>query len=158
MYQRRRCLEIVTLSLSSVRYSEWKDKLIRNEMVLLKELGFAFYHVMDHPQKYILYFVKLLNGTTELAQLSWNYLSDSMRLDLALRYSPTAITCAAILMAARRLRFALPSPMWWKLMASNYEEVKNIAEQILELYHYPKVKKAIYCDFNASKLFLEYNE
>lgn len=33
--------------------------LMMIERYILKELGFAFYNIGDHPHKYILYFIKV---------------------------------------------------------------------------------------------------
>ena len=141
MYQRRKQLKIKNLELGGPRYNEWKNELITMERYLLKELGFSFYHILDHPHKYILYYVKLLNGTSELAQIAWNYLNDSCRLDLALRYPSKDIACAAIYMAARKNGVSLPEdPPWWSLMTSDKSIILHICEHILELYKMPKIQ------------------
>lgn len=140
IYQRRKGLKLKPLELGGVRYTEWKGELITMERYLLKELGFSFYNILDHPHKYILYYVKMLGGTSELAQISWNYLNDSLRLDLSLRYPAEEIACAAIYMAARKCNFPLPrSPAWWTLMMTDKNRLLLICDRILELYHMPKV-------------------
>jgi hypothetical protein len=140
MYQRRKQLKRKVLELGGLRYSDWKNELIMMERFLLKELGFSFYHIMDHPHKYILYYIKLLNGSAELAQVAWNYLNDSSRLDLALRYPANDIACAAIYMAARKTSSPLPEdPPWWSLMITDKQRMLLICEEILGLYHMPKL-------------------
>lgn len=133
------------LELGGKRYNEWKDELILMERYILKELGFSLYTCMDHPHKYILYYVKLLNGSTALSQLAWNYLNDSLRLDLCLRYLSQEIACAAIYLAARRLEIALPTGEfnWWDLMTRNFGHVREICNEILSLYKREKVQ--IHC-------------
>jgi len=110
--------------------------LLEIEKYILKELGFTFYNIMDHPHKFILYYVKILDGSTELAQRAWNYLNDSLRLDCCVRYRAEAIASAAIYMAARDLKvrqemffegtkthpplvmcsFGALNPDWWLLL------------------------------------------
>lgn len=51
-----------------------KDKICENETALLRELGFVLH--VDPPHKYILVYLNILDGSNELAQLSWNYLND----------------------------------------------------------------------------------
>jgi len=79
------------------------------ERYLLKELGFSLYNIIDnHPHKYILYFIKLLNGNEELANYSWKCLNDSMRLDISLKYDGPIIACAAIYLASHYIGYVLP--------------------------------------------------
>ena len=80
MYLKRKNLKLKPLELGGQQYTLWKNELITMERYLLKELGFSMYNSMDHPHKYILYFIKLLGGNNQLAQCSWNYLNDSLRL------------------------------------------------------------------------------
>ena len=140
MYQRRKGLQQIPLELGGVRYTEWKTELVTMELYILKELGFFLYDIMDHPHKYILYYVKILEGSKELSQKSWNYLNDSLRLDLNLRFNSQEIACAAIYMSARVLQYPLPmQPPWWCLMTDNFDNVITICECILGLYELPKV-------------------
>ena len=122
-----------SLQLGGDRYNDFKEELLLCERHILKELGFSLYTIMDHPHKYLLYYTKLLNGSHELSQIAWNYLNDSMRLDLSLRYLSKEIACAAIYMSARQIGFPLPDE-WWIFMTHNFEIVKDIAESILKMY------------------------
>jgi hypothetical protein len=45
----------ICLSLSSTL-----SELITMERFLLKELGFSFYNPIEHPHKYLLYYIKVL--------------------------------------------------------------------------------------------------
>lgn len=143
MYQRRKQAKLTSLELGGSRYNEWKDELLLIERHILKEMGFSLYTIMDHPHKYLLYYTKLLNGSSELSQIAWNYLNDSMRLDLSLRYLSREIACASIYLSARHLGFPLSQSQagyeWWILMTDCFERVLLIAEAILELYTIEKV-------------------
>lgn len=101
---------------------------------------------MDHPHKYILYFVKLLNGSNELAQISWNYLNDSLRLDLNLRYNAQVIASAAIFLAIRKLKLPIPEyPPWWEVMNADLDTILTICDNILSLFEIEKVFRFIDC-------------
>ena len=56
------------LPTGSRRHLRWKDALLRNEIRVLKELGFSLYDIMEHPHKYVLYYVRSLGAGKELAQ------------------------------------------------------------------------------------------
>lgn len=121
-------------------YITWKAKLIRYERMLLKELGFNVFAVTDIPHKYILYYVKALGDDAALAQESWNFLNDCMRLDLCVRYRSEAIACAAIALAASRVGFPLPSSVpWHDVFSTSAEEIAEIGRAILGMYSYPVV-------------------
>ena len=117
-------------------YSSWKAALIRCERFVLIDLGFRVYSISnEHPHKFILYYVLALGGSESLAQRSWNYLNDSLRLDLCVNHSAESIACAAILLAATDLSFQLPvqSP-WTEVFSSDKVEVEAIAARISSLY------------------------
>ena len=141
MYQKRRNLQLSSLELGGDRYHSWKTQLLLMERYLLRELGFSLYSVMDHPHTYLLYYTKLLNAPQEVSQRAWNYLNDSMRLDISVRFPASEIACAAIYLSARTLQFSLPlhPTPWWQLMTKNFETVEDIAENILELYTFEKL-------------------
>lgn len=142
MYQKRNNFKIKNMVLGGTRYVEWKDVLVNIERVILKELGFTFYNTIDHPHKYIIYMVNMLDGPAVLAQKAWNYLNDSMRLDLILRYSEEKIACSVVFMAARFLKIPLPEDEpgpWWKLFVSDINIIYNICGRILDLYELPKL-------------------
>lgn len=39
-------------------HSRWREILMETERVMLKELGFSLYDIMEHPHRFILYYVK----------------------------------------------------------------------------------------------------
>jgi len=119
-----------------------RDEMLRVELHVLKELGFGFYNILDHPHKFILYYLKLLDLDIEgdVSQQAWNYLNDSLRTDLSLRFRSEVIACAAIYMASRSLGIKLPdNPPWWVLFNADMREMGEICNTILALYHRPKV-------------------
>ena len=122
-------------------YLEWKQELQKVEREILNSVGFQIYEAIDHPHQYLLYIVKLIDGDKQLAQLAWNYLNDSMRLDLELRYDSVYIAAAAIFLASRTSQFPLPEgpfPLpWWSVLNIEREPLLAIAEEILLLYNSP---------------------
>lgn len=132
------------MELGGQQYSAWKNELIMIERYILKELGFSLYNIMDHPHKYILYFIKVLNGSEELANAAWRFLNDSMRLDISLRFEAQTIACAAIFLAARKIAFALPEDaetgVWWEVFGASTQHLNTICEEIIGLYQYEKVR------------------
>jgi transcription initiation factor TFIIIB Brf1 subunit/transcription initiation factor TFIIB len=134
------------MELGGQQYTLWKNELIMMERYILKELGFSLYNIMDHPHKYILYFVKVLNGSEALANTAWSYLNDSMRLDISLRFEAQAIACAAIYLAGHKLGVALPESEeagpWWRVFGASTRDVQAISDAILTIYESPKVRES----------------
>mmetsp|Transcript_4848 Transcript_4848/g.15541 ORF Transcript_4848/g.15541 Transcript_4848/m.15541 type:complete len:342 (+) Transcript_4848:519-1544(+) len=126
-------------------YVNLREKLIRAERELLKELGFILY--AEHPHKFILNYVKLLSPTKDkeplLAQSAWNFINDSQRTDVCMKYAPEVICCAAIWFAARTLRIKLPSqttPPWWELFDAKKEDMDAVCNKVTALYSRPRAR------------------
>ena len=69
-----------------------------------------------------------------------NYMNDSFRTNVFVRYSPETIACACIFLAARKLQFCLPSnPPWFALFDAREDDLKDISLEILRLYSRKKV-------------------
>jgi len=73
-------------------------------------------------------------------QTAWNYMNDSLRTDIFLRFTPETIACACIDLAARTLQISLPkNPPWFIIFGAKQEEIHYIMISILRLYkHRPK--------------------
>jgi len=113
----RKELPIKQMDVSCSAYREWKGVLIFMEALMLREIGFDLYTLIDenNPHKSILFILKVLNiendnsdsKTLSFAQAAWNYLNDSLRMGLTLTHSPKAMCAGAIYLAARRLEIPL---------------------------------------------------
>ncbi|CAF0966732.1 unnamed protein product [Adineta ricciae] len=117
-------------------YVDRKSEVIKGERRLLKELGFCVY--VQHPHKMITMYLKVLEKEREikLVQTSWNYMNDSLRTDIFLRFTPETIACACIDLAARNLQIPLPkNPRWYLIFGAKPEEVRYIMIAILRLYY-----------------------
>ena len=69
-----------------------------------------------------------------------NYMNDSFRTNVFVRYSPETIACACIYLAARKLQFCLPNnPPWFVLFDAREDDLKDISLDILRLYTRKKV-------------------
>ncbi|GAB9464432.1 Cyclin-l1 [Globisporangium polare] len=129
------------LDLDGATYSLWRDWMVLVERQILIDLGFSVYNVMEHPHKYILYYVKIVGGSKELAQKTWGYINDSLRIDLCVRVRSEVIACAAIFLASRILGVKLPDdPHWYALFDVEKRELYEVSIEIMELYSREKVE------------------
>jgi hypothetical protein len=145
IYGKRKALALKPMELGGQQYTMWKNELLMVERYILKELGFSLYNIMDHPHKYILYFIKVLNGSEVLANTAWGYLNDSMRLDLSLRFEAQTIACAAIHLAARKNEVVLPHAdadggSWWEVFGADTAKMLFCCNEILAMYTHSKVR------------------
>lgn len=110
--------------------------MIKAERRVLKELGFCV-HVNHHPHKLIVMYLKYLEyeKNQSLMQRAWNYMNDSFRTDVFVRYQPEKIACACIYLTARELGISLPNnPPWFGVFKATEEEIVDIVCRILSLY------------------------
>ncbi|GLD94446.1 hypothetical protein PINS_up003057 [Pythium insidiosum] len=144
IYRRRKwgktALSQQLLDVDGDSYFLWRDWLVIVERQLLIDLGFSLYDIMEHPHKYILYYIKILDGSKALAQQAWGYLNDSLRIDLCVRHRAEAIACAAIFLASRTLQVKLPqSPPWYALFDVDHATLLAVAKAIWALYKREKI-------------------
>lgn len=80
---------------------------------------------------------------TPLVQMAWNYMNDSLRTDIFLRFSAETVACACIYLSSRALQIPLPDqPAWFLLFGSAEEDLREICRRILRLYSLPTVPLA----------------
>nr|XP_019567690.1 PREDICTED: cyclin-L2 isoform X2 [Rhinolophus sinicus] len=121
-------------------YVNLKNQIIKAERRVLKELGFCVH--VKHPHKIIVMYLQVLEceRNQHLVQTSWNYMNDSLRTDVFVRFQPESIACACIYLAARTLEIPLPSrPHWFLLFGATEEEIQEICLKTLQLYTRKKV-------------------
>ncbi|EFA05631.1 cyclin-L1 [Tribolium castaneum] len=122
-----------------VNYIQLKNLVIKAERRVLKELGFCVH--IKHPHKIIVMYLQVLGyeKNQKLMQYSWNYMNDSLRTDVFVRYQPETVACACIYLTARKLQLPLPkNPSWYSIFGATEAEVRDIAIRILKLYNRPK--------------------
>ncbi|GFR84914.1 cyclin-L1 [Elysia marginata] len=116
-------------------YINLKNQVIKAERRVLKELGFAVH--VKHPHKIIVMYLEVLESTgkRQLVQCAWNFMNDSLRSDVFMRFHPESIACACIYLAARQCQVPLPNnPPWFWLFSGDEEEIQQICLSILRLY------------------------
>ncbi|CAC5385116.1 CCNL [Mytilus coruscus] len=65
----------------------------------------------------------------------WNYMNDSFRTNVFVRFLPESIACACIYLAARQLQIALPDrPSWYSIFNVREDDIQEICLTILRLY------------------------
>uniref|UniRef100_M4BAF8 Cyclin-like domain-containing protein n=1 Tax=Hyaloperonospora arabidopsidis (strain Emoy2) TaxID=559515 RepID=M4BAF8_HYAAE len=129
------------IDVDSATFSQWRSWLLIVERQVLIDLGFSIYNVTEHPHKYVLYYVKVLDGSSELAQQAWGYINDSLRRDICVRYKAQVTACAAIFLASRFQRVVLPEhPPWYSLFDVEKAELYAVSVAIMELYKQEKVE------------------
>ncbi|XP_016995660.2 cyclin-L1 [Drosophila takahashii] len=116
-------------------YTNLKMQVIKAERRVLKELGFCVH--VKHPHKLIVMYLQVLQYEKheKLMQLSWNFMNDSLRTDVFMRYTPEAIACACIYLSARKLNIPLPnSPTWFGVFRVPMADITDICYRVMELY------------------------
>ena len=69
-----------------------------------------------------------------------NYMNDSLRTDVFVRYQPETVACACIYLTSRKLNISLPkSPAWFTIFRVSEEDIQDVCFRILRLYKRPKV-------------------
>lgn len=120
-------------------YIALKTQVIKAERRVLKELGFCVH--VKHPHKLIVMYLQVLGfeQNTRLMQLAWNYMNDSLRTDVFVRYNPESIACACIYLTARKINLPLPNnPTWYGVFKVSEDDILDISYKIMELYRRPK--------------------
>ncbi|XP_060578123.1 cyclin-L1-like [Ruditapes philippinarum] len=120
-------------------YINLKNQVIKAERRVLKELGFCVH--VKHPHKVTVVLIFLLKVVRNKVMffctfyIFRNYMNDSFRTDVFVRYNPETIACACIWLAARQLQVPLPnSPPWYELFGVIEEDIREICLTILRLY------------------------
>ncbi|XP_069097160.1 cyclin-L2 isoform X2 [Pleurodeles waltl] len=124
-------------------YVSLKNQIIKAERRILKELGFCVH--VKHPHKIIVMYLQVLEceRNQHLVQTSWNYMNDSLRTDVFVRFPPETIACACIYLAARTLEIPLPNrPHWFLLFGASEDDIQDICLHILRLYTRKKANLA----------------
>merc|ERR550539_1845385 len=129
----------ITPMVLDVKYIALKDEIIKAERRVLKELGFCVH--VKHPHKIIVMYLKWLelDSFRELLQMSWNFMNDSLRTDVFVRYPPETIAVACIYLSARKLAIPLPkNPAWFDVLGVEEDDIKECCYSMICLYNRKK--------------------
>lgn len=120
-------------------YISLKNQVIKAERRVLKELGFCVH--IKHPHKLIVMYLQVLGyeQNQRLMQMAWNFMNDSLRTDVFVRYNPESIACACIYLTARKINLPLPNnPTWFGVFSVSENDILDISYKIMDLYRRAK--------------------
>uniref|UniRef100_A0A1A8CEP3 Cyclin L1 n=2 Tax=Nothobranchius kadleci TaxID=1051664 RepID=A0A1A8CEP3_NOTKA len=127
-------------------YINTKNQVIKAERRVLKELGFCVH--VKHPHKIVVMYLQVLEceknqiievnaarcKQTQSVSLR-NYMNDSLRTNVFVKFQAETIACACIYLAARALQMPLPTrPHWYLLFGVTEDQIKEICVTTLKLY------------------------
>ena len=128
-------------------YDSLKAELVRDERLVLRELGFVCH--VEHAHKFVLSYAKLLELSAEVTTAAWEHVNDCGRTTLVCRFRANTLACGAIFLAARTAGVALPEgeshisggdggqKPWWILFDAATEDVHAVANVLTCLYAQP---------------------
>ncbi|KAM9993255.1 hypothetical protein ACTFIZ_011216 [Dictyostelium cf. discoideum] len=123
------------VAISQQEHNNLKNKILQNEHLILTTIAFEL--AVEHPYKYLLEYMKSIQGSKNLCQVAWNFVNDSLRTSLCLHYPPDLISYASIYLATRFLNYQLITENkkeWWEMLGIKFEVLEDISKQILDLY------------------------
>ncbi|KAK5580153.1 hypothetical protein RB653_000166 [Dictyostelium firmibasis] len=123
------------VAITQQEHSTLKNKILQNEHLILTTIAFEL--AVEHPYKYLLEYMKSIQGSKNLCQVAWNFVNDSLRTSLCLHYPPDLISYASIYLATRFLNYQLVTENkkeWWEMLGIKFEVLEDISKQILDLY------------------------
>lgn len=121
------------------QYISLKTQVIKAERRVLKELGFCVH--VKHPHKLIVMYLQVLGleKHQKVMQMAWNFMNDSLRTDVFVRYQPETIACACIYLTARKLALPLPaSPPWFGIFGASEDAIIDVCYRVFQLYRRAK--------------------
>ncbi|XP_055709975.1 cyclin-L2 isoform X2 [Phlebotomus papatasi] len=129
----------ITPMIIDINYITLKTQVIKAERRVLKELGFCVH--VKHPHKLIVMYLQVLGfeKNQKMMQMAWNFMNDSLRTDVFVRYQPETIACACIYLTARKLSVNLPANLpWFGVFCVSENHILDVCYRICQLYRRPK--------------------
>lgn len=69
-----------------------------------------------------------------------NFMNDSLRTDVFVRYQPETIAVACVYLSARKLKIPLPKkPSWYQVLGVEEDDIKDCCYRMICLYNRKKV-------------------
>lgn len=138
-------MEVTDISPS---YNDEKNNILDKEREVLRVLNFDLN--VDHPYRHLWELTRSYLGTNNdqrlVTQAAWNFLNDSFRTYMHVRYDPREIATAAFFLSAKLHHIPLPDGTkydpktgkrllaWHELFHSDVHRVETICNTMLDLY------------------------
>ncbi len=129
-------------------YYEEKTAILDKEREVLRVLNFDL--TVEHPYQHIWTLNKAFLGTSALQryvlQAAWNFINDSFRTYVHVRYDPREIATAALFLSARLHHYTLQDGTerdeatgqrimaWHELFRCNISHIEEICHMLLDMY------------------------
>jgi protein BUR2 len=120
------------LTMDSAEFKRERDHIVSLERDLLQALCFDFQ--IDHPYRYLLHYVKQLQGGKELAQSAWSFANDSFRTTLPLQYYARVIGMGCVYLAANMMLHDKAEHEWSNILGVELDILEDISRQLMDLY------------------------
>jgi len=125
-------LVLTPFDTTSQRYESWRRRMKNMELIILAELGYVLY--VDHPHKLMLHYLRALQDDNdmelwkEVAQRAWNFLNDSFRTNLCLRFRPEVLATASIYLTFRIMGIPVPdNPPWYTVFDVRLIDLQEVS-------------------------------
>ncbi|KAI8805436.1 cyclin-like protein [Cladochytrium replicatum] len=133
---------------------DWKRKIMDLERALLEATGFNFRYV--HPSRFLVKFIKRMNGHKLLGRRAWAVLEDSYRTTISVQFTPQTIALACIVVASKLISHegrpdlgSIPSELPFKSFRCEAEDVKDVAQQLCQFYEVTSESAALADTFRS---------
>ncbi|MCO5602368.1 hypothetical protein L7F22_056499 [Adiantum nelumboides] len=119
-----------------------KELVLLAEHMILVTLDFEL--KVRHPHSFVLLATSEFKFDCEaLVPVSYIILNDSLYTTLCLQFKPQHIAVSALLLAAKLLKYNFPFKNWWKQFNATQFQLKEICDQILELYERERISTSV---------------
>ncbi|KAF9579644.1 hypothetical protein BGW38_004019 [Lunasporangiospora selenospora] len=115
---------------------EQRKRVLSYEKLVLESICFDFR--ITHPYKYIIKFVKLMNGSKALARQGWDIARQSYKTGVCLEYPPHAIAAGSIYLASKLIAEPFPELVqgepWTKALRTRQVDVEGRSDEQQQVF------------------------
>ncbi|GIX65657.1 cyclin 4, putative [Babesia caballi] len=122
----------------------YHKEILRIERTILVEFGFRLDRLLVCPHRYVLQYVFALfrnleeysnHNVSDVAQLAWGFLNDSMRTTLCCKTQPWVIAAGCIYLAAKSLGIPLrKEDGWFLVFNARWSDIVMVCEEVERVY------------------------
>ena len=106
-----------------------KADILNTERKILLVTRFSVYDLIRPPQRLILFTVKAIGGSTQLAQCAWAVCNDLARTAAPIMFAESTILAGAIFRASALCTEPLSiQPLWWQSLTTSWPDVLAVAK------------------------------